>query len=32
MDRQLNYKQAIAKQHVLVVIFFINTEKEKINS
>lgn len=28
LDRQLTYLQAIAKQHVLVVIFFINTELE----
>jgi len=30
MDRQLAYLQAIAKQHVLVVIFFVNTEMEKL--
>jgi uncharacterized protein (DUF58 family) len=28
LDRQLAYLQAIAKQHVLVVIFFVNTELE----
>ncbi len=28
LDRQLAYLQAIAKSHVLVVIFFINTELE----
>ncbi len=30
LDRQLAYLQAIAKQHVLVVIFFINTELENL--
>lgn len=30
MDRQLAYLQAIAKNHVLVVVFFINTEMEKL--
>ena len=30
LDRQLAYLQAIAKNHVLVVIFFINTELEEI--
>ena len=30
MDRQLAYLQAIAKQHVLVVIFFNNTEMETL--
>ncbi|MBN2668210.1 MAG: DUF58 domain-containing protein [Bacteroidales bacterium] len=28
MERQLAYLQAIAKQHVLVVVFFVNTELE----
>jgi uncharacterized protein (DUF58 family) len=30
MDRQLAYLQAIAKQHVLVVIFFVNTEMDQL--
>ncbi len=30
LDRQLAYLQAIAKNHVLVVIFFINTELEDL--
>ncbi len=30
LDRQLGYLQAIAKNHVLVVIFFINTELEDL--
>lgn len=30
MDRQLAYLQAIAKQHVLVVVFFVNTELEQL--
>ncbi len=30
MDRQMAYLQAIAKQHVLVVVFFINTEMEQL--
>lgn len=30
MDRQLTYLQAIAKQHVLVVVFFVNTELEQL--
>ena len=30
LDRQLAYLQAIAKQHVLVVIFFLNTELEEL--
>lgn len=30
MDRQLAYLQAIANQHVLVVVFFVNTEMEKL--
>lgn len=30
LDRQLAYLQAIAKQHVLVVIFFVNTELEDL--
>lgn len=30
MDRQMNYLQAIAKQHVLVVVFFVNTEMEQL--
>lgn len=32
LDRQLAYLQGIAKSHVLVVIFFINTELEKMVS
>ena len=32
LDRQLAYLQAIAKNHVLVVIFFINTELEELVS
>jgi len=28
LDRQLTYLQAIAKNHILVVVFFINTELE----
>ncbi len=30
LDRQLTYLQAIAKQHVLVVVFFLNTELEEL--
>ena len=30
LDRQLAYLQAIAKNHVLVVIFFVNTELEEL--
>lgn len=30
MDRQLSYLQAIAKSHVLVVVFFVNTELEEL--
>ncbi len=30
LDRQLGYLQAIAKNHVLVVVFFINTELEDL--
>ncbi len=30
LDRQLSYLQAIAKQHVLVVVFFLNTELEEL--
>ena len=30
MNRQMSYLKAIAKNHVLVVVFFVNTEAEKL--